>query len=73
MEITHKAHFWVESRDEAMEFYQLMLDGGRCVYKSGEGFVFKADVDIDVTPTYMQGSWYGEVECDITRISGGDL
>lgn len=73
VEITHKAHFWVESRDEAMEFYQLMLDGGRCVYKSGEGFVFKADVDIDVTPTYMQGSWYGEVECDITRISGGDL
>lgn len=70
--ITHKAHFWVKTRQEAIDFYNLMLDGGRCIFKSGEGFVFKADVDIDVTPTYRPDSWYGEVECDITKIAGGD-
>lgn len=72
VEVSHKTHFWVETREDAMAFYRLMMDGGRCVYKSGEGFVFKADVELDVTPTYRIDSWYGEVECDIVKISGGD-
>ena len=51
-------------------FIDLMHDGGRGVYKSVDGKVFWADVDISCTPKYTSLTKIGTVSIGIVRIEG---
>lgn len=51
-------------------FIDLMHDGGRGIYKSVDGKVFWADVDISCTPKYTSLTKIGTVSIGIVRIEG---
>ena len=59
--------------DERDAFLDLMADGGRGVYKSADGDVYRADFDLRFSPTYTTEASYGTATITITRIDGGAL
>lgn len=65
--------FVLRTKEEADEFQRMMWDGGRCVYKSGDGDVIHADVDLEGSPEWEQPTYYGKVLLSVTRIDGGAL
>ena len=54
-------------------FIQLMHDGGRGIYKSVDGKVFRADFELTNTPLYTSITKIGTVSLSITRIDGDAL
>ena len=54
-------------------FVQLMHDGGRGVYKSVDGKVFRADFELTNTPNYTSITRIGTVSLQIVRIDGDPL
>lgn len=59
--------------DDMEAFRALMYSGGRCVFKSYDGDVFHADVDVSLKPDFTTPNLYGTVTLNIVRIDGGDL
>lgn len=62
--------FLLDSEDEARKFTQLVEDGGRCVYKSADGDVIHADVEITLDPRWRMRGRYGEIQVSMNRIEG---
>lgn len=60
-------------KDEVDAFVNLIEDGGRGVYKSCDGWVYHADFDLTMTPTYTAIGYYGTASLGITRIAGDRL
>lgn len=52
---------------------QLMLDGGRGVFKTRDGKVFRADFDLTITPDYRADFGIGQLELAVHRIDGDAL
>ena len=63
----------VRTKDEADAFYALMREGGRCVYKSGDGDVIYADIDVSVKQSFQSATYYGTVSVTLHRIDGEEL
>ena len=57
-------------KDEVDTFVKLIEDGGRGVYKSCDGWVYHADFDLTMTPSYTAIGYYGGASLGITRIAG---
>lgn len=60
-------------QDEVRPFVQLIEDGGRGVYKSCDGWVYHADFDLTLNPSYTALGYYGKAGLTITRIAGEKL
>lgn len=60
-------------KDEVDTFVQLIEDGGRGIYKSCDGWVYHADFDLTMTPSYTAIGYYGGASLGITRIAGERL
>lgn len=60
-------------KEEVDLFVQLIEDGGRGIYKSCDGWVYHADFDLTLTPTYTAIGYYGTASLGITRIAGERL
>lgn len=63
----------LRSKAEADAFERMVWEHGRCVYKSGDGDVMHADVDVSDKQEWMQPTYYGSVSVSLTRIDGRDL
>ena len=63
----------LRSKVEADAFERMVWEHGRCVYKSGDGDVMHADVDVSDKQEWMQPTYYGSVSVSLTRIDGRDL
>ena len=63
----------LRSKAEADEFEDLMWGDGRCVYKSGDGDVIHADVEMSDKQAWMQPTYHGAVTLTVTRIDGKEL
>lgn len=61
------------TREERMAFDRLVESGGRCVFKSGDGDVFHADVDVEFSPRMRGGACWGTATVSFTRIDGDAL
>lgn len=65
---------WWESRDGWMDnFSKLMHDGGRGIYKSVDGKVFRADFEVEISPEYTSITRIGTISLSIVRIDGDAL
>lgn len=62
----------VMGADEVAAFDELM-EHGRCVFKSVEGDVFHAAVDVDTDPTIALPGHHADVSVSITRVDGEAL
>ena len=60
-------------KSEVDAFVRLIEDGGRGVYKSCDGWVYHADFDLTLTPSYTAIGYYGGASLGITRIAGEKL
>lgn len=60
-------------KDEVDVFVNLIEDGGRGIYKSCDGWVYHADFDLTLTPSYTAIGYYGGASLGITRIAGDRL
>lgn len=60
----------LRNKFEADAFEDLMASGGRCVYRSGDGDVIRADVEVSLRPAWRKTTYYGEVSVSIHRIDG---
>lgn len=60
-------------KSEADVFVKLINDGGRGIYKSCDGWVYHADFDLALTPSYTSIGYYGGASLGITRIAGDAL
>ena len=60
----------LRSKAEADAFEDLVASGGRCLYRSGDGDVFNADVEVSLRPAWRRTTYYGEVSVSIHRIDG---
>lgn len=60
-------------KDEVDVFVNLIEDGGRGIYKSCDGWVYHADFDLTLTPSYTAIGYYGGASLGITRIAGERL
>lgn len=60
-------------QDEVLPFVRLIDDGGRGVYKSCDGWVYHADFDLTINPSYTAIGYYGGATLSITRIAGRAL
>ena len=60
-------------KDEVDTFVGLIEDGGRGVYKSCDGWVYHADFDLTMTPSYTAIGYYGGASLGIIRIAGERL
>ena len=60
-------------QDEVLPFVRLIDDGGRGVYKSCDGWVYHADFDLTLNPSYTAIGYYGGATLSITRIAGRAL
>lgn len=63
----------LRTKEEAEAFAQMVWDGGRCVYKSGDGDVMHADVELSDAPALTKPSYYGTVTVEMHRIDGRAL
>ena len=70
---THTLSVLLETREERETFAQLIRDGGRGVYKSADGYVFRADFDLRYQGAYTKPDRDGTVTLTITRIDGAAL
>ena len=71
---SHSISFTVVDMDEwSNGFVQLMHDGGRGVYKSCDGKVFRADFELTNTPNYTSLTRIGDLSLSIYRIDGDAL
>lgn len=61
------------NKEEVDAFVRLIEDGGRGVYKSCDGWVYHADFDLTLTPSYTAIGYYGGASLGITRIAGEKL
>lgn len=61
------------NKDEVDVFVKLIEDGGRGIYKSCDGWVYHADFDLTLTPSYTAIGYYGGASLGITRIAGDRL
>lgn len=76
MEQSHSMSWTVLSIDDeewANGFIHLMNDGGRGIYKSVDGWVFRADFEYTETPNYTSATHMGQISLTITRIDGDVL
>jgi hypothetical protein len=60
-------------KDETDAFVRLVNDGGRGVYKSCDGWVYHADFDLTLSPSYTAMGYYGGASLNVTRIAGERL
>lgn len=60
-------------KSEVDVFVNLIEDGGRGIYKSCDGWVYHADFDLTLTPSYTAIGYYGGASLGITRIAGDRL
>lgn len=60
-------------RENVRKLRELMRDGGRCIYKSLDGQVYVADIDLNMVPFYSTPGVYGDITVTLTRIDGGEL
>lgn len=65
---------WWENHDGWMDnFSKLMHDGGRGIYKSVDGKVFRADFEVEISPEYTSITRIGTISLSIVRIDGDAL
>lgn len=70
----HSVTWTYLTRDEwSNGFVKLMHDGGRGIYKSVDGKVFRADFELTTTPNYTSITPIGMVSLSIVRIDGDAL
>ena len=71
---THSISWTVVDMDDwSNGFVQLMHDGGRGVYKSVDGKVFRADFELTNAPNYTSLVKMGQLSLQIYRIDGDAL
>ena len=70
---TESPSWMILTKEEAEPFIQLIEDGGRGIYKSCDGMVYRADFDLTLSPNYTAIGYYGGVQLNITRIAGEQL
>lgn len=62
--------FHLKAKAEADAFLDMVRSGGRAVYRSGDGEVFRCDVTASFSPAFMMRTYYGDVSVHIVRIDG---
>lgn len=67
---TRSVSVLLRTKEEADAFEQMIWDSGRCVYKSGDGDVIHADVELSDRPAWASPTYYGSVSVSLTRIDG---
>lgn len=74
VERTESPGFSFFAVEDAEAFCELMEDGGRGVYKSLTGSVFRADFDaLSMRPDMDANGFYGPITVKVTRIAGDAL
>ena len=63
----------LRTKAESDAFEQMMWQSARCVYKSADGDVLHADVELSDKPAWQAPTYYGSVSVSITRIDGRAL
>ena len=63
----------LRTKAEADAFEQMMWQSARCVYKSADGDVLHADVELSDKPAWQAPTYYGSVSVSVTRIDGRAL
>lgn len=63
----------LRTKAEADAFDQMMWQSARCVYKSADGDVMHADVELSDKPAWQAPTYYGSVSVSVTRIDGRAL
>lgn len=71
--VTETPSWMFLGKDEVDAFVKLIEDGGRGIYKSCDGWVYHADFDLTLTPSYTAIGYYGGASLGITRIAGDRL
>lgn len=69
----HKLTVLLLTKAERDDFAQFIRDGGRGVYKSVDGYVFRADFDVSLNEQYTRPERDGTVTLTVTRIDGAAL
>ena len=69
----HKLTVLLLTKAERDNIAQFMRDGGRGVYKSVDGYVFRADFDVSLNEQYTRPERDGTVTLTVTRIDGAAL
>lgn len=70
---THTVTLLLLTREEREAFAELMRQGGRGVYKSADGYVFRADFDFRYNGAWSTPERDGSVTVTVTRIDGAAL
>ena len=63
----------LRTKAEADAFDRMMWQSARCVYKSADGDVMHADVELSDKPAWQAPTYYGSVSVSVTRIDGRAL
>ena len=71
--LTESPSWMFVEKPEVDAFVRLIEDGGRGVYKSCDGWVYHADFDLTLNPSYTAIGYYGKAALTITRIAGERL
>lgn len=71
--LTESPSWMFVEKSETDAFARLIEDGGRGVYKSCDGWVYHADFDLTLSPSYTAIGYYGKAALTITRIAGDKL
>ena len=71
--LTESPSWMFVEKSEVDAFVRLIEDGGRGVYKSCDGWVYHADFDLTLSPSYTAIGYYGKAALTITRIAGDRL
>lgn len=70
---TRSVSVLLRTKAEADAFDQMMWESARCVYKSADGDVLHADVELSDKPAWIMPTYYGSVSVSLTRIDGRAL
>ena len=70
---TRSVSVLLRTKAEADAFDQMMWESARCVYKSADGDVLHADVELSDKPAWVMPTYYGSVSVSLTRIDGRAL
>ena len=71
--LTESPSWMFIEKSEADAFVRLIEDGGRGIYKSCDGWVYHADFDLTLNPSYTAIGYYGKAALTITKIAGDRL
>lgn len=71
--LTESPSWMFIEKDETDAFVKLIEDGGRGVYKSCDGWVYHADFDLTLNPSYTAIGYYGKAGLTVARIAGERL